>query len=398
VQLVPRDGYLVQEEYRLVISPVHIAAVLKRARTDQLSVLLVHTHPFAEQALFSKVDHACEHELVPVVFRRVPQGPHGFVLLAGNAVDAHLFRTAERSESVQSVREMGDGETARSANDSLWSATLDRNVRAFGIDGQRRVAALNVAVVGAGGTGSVVAQQLAYLGVRRFVLLDPDHVERTNLNRLVGATLADVGRSKVDVVAENIRRIIPEASVVALQGSVLARRDAIALLDTDFIFGCTDTHGSRAVLNQIAYQYYIPTIDLGVRIAAANGRIESISGRVQLLQPGIACVVCQGLLDAELVRRDLLSDDERRRDTYILNDAEPQPAVISINSTVASLAVTMFLSVVAGVPVRARHQIYRGEEGVVRRVVSDPDPECIVCSARGALARGDAWPLPWRLS
>jgi len=52
-----------------------------------------------------------------------------------------------------------------------------------------------VGVIGLGGGGSHIAQQLAHLGVSNFVLVDPDHVEETNLNRLVGATKKDVARA-----------------------------------------------------------------------------------------------------------------------------------------------------------------------------------------------------------
>jgi len=60
--------------------------------------------------------------------------------------------------------------------------------------------------------------------------------------------------------------------------------------------------------------------------------------------------------------------------------------VVSLNSTVASLAVTMFASAVTGLPDRARHQIIRFETGVVRAIGGEQAPECVVCSRAGALA------------
>jgi len=168
------------------------------------------------------------------------------------------------------------------------------------------------------------------------------------------------------------------------------------LLNVDFIMCCTDTQGSRAVINQIAYQYLIPAIDIGVRIDALAGEVKSVSGRVQMLAPGLACLVCQSLLDPEVVRHDLLSEEERQRDPYIVGAQEPQPSVISLNGTVSSLAVTMFLAATLGVPLEARHQIYIADRGVVRAVASSPLPDCVVCSLRGSLARGDLWNLPWR--
>jgi molybdopterin/thiamine biosynthesis adenylyltransferase len=67
----------------------------------------------------------------------------------------------------------------------------DRQIRAFGHDGQRRLGAATAAVVGAGGIGSLLVQGLAHLGVGRLIVIDPDRVEPSNLNRLAGATAAD---------------------------------------------------------------------------------------------------------------------------------------------------------------------------------------------------------------
>src|SRR5205814_1835798 len=129
----------------------------------------------------------------------------------------------------------------------------DRQVRAFGLDGQKTLATLTVAIVGLGGTGSVVAQQLAHLGVHAFVLIDPDIVEATNLNRLVGAVPGNVGTPKVAVAARLISAINPGASVTEVVGDVADEETAQLLTKVDFVFGCTDSMASRAVMNQLAY-------------------------------------------------------------------------------------------------------------------------------------------------
>jgi molybdopterin/thiamine biosynthesis adenylyltransferase len=278
------------------------------------------------------------------------------------------------------------------------SNQFDRSVRAFGAEGQATLASLRVGIIGLGGIGSIVAEQLAHLGIRNILLLDPDSLEETNLNRVVGASRKNIGRPKVEVARELIQRINPEIESTPIVGDVLMSGDARQLLSCDFLFCCTDSHGSRAVINQIAYQYVIPTIDLGVRIQARSGKVESVTGRIQMLAPGLPCLVCQNLLDPEEVRRDLLSEEARVRDPYIVGAAEPQPAVISLNGSVASLGVTMMLSAVVGLPVPARHQLVLFNRGVVRAATSDPSPQCIICSVSGMLARGDTWAMAGRPS
>jgi len=92
-----------------------------------------------------------------------------------------------------------------------------------------------------------------------------------------------------------------------------------------------------------------------------------------------------------------MTEEERKRDPYVVGIAIPQPAVISLNGTVASLGVTMMLAAVTGFPSAARYQVFQGERGVVRAVVATPVAGCVTCSYRGALARGDLWSMPWRL-
>jgi hypothetical protein len=84
---------------------------------------------------------------------------------------------------------------------------------------------------------------------------------------------------------------------------------------------------------------------------------------------------------------------ERQADPYIQGERQPAPAVMSLNSTVTSLAITMMLSVVTGIPVRARHVLYNGIASTLRVVRAQPKTDCYICSRSGSFARGDSWPL-----
>lgn len=107
------------------------------------------------------------------------------------------------------------------------------------------------------------------------------------------------------------------------------------------------------------YQYLVPTIDVGVSITVGPTGVTHITGRVQMLAPGLPCLTCTGALDGEQIRRELLNPEQRAADRYMQGVNEPQPAVVSINSTMSSLAVT---PVSAG----ARFQMYDGVRGTVR--------------------------------
>ncbi len=399
---IPSDRYLVREEARLSVSPKVLATVFKRARLEGWTVVLAHSHPFSDQPTFSVADDEGEAIITPSMFERAPGRPHAWIVLGRTGSEARV-RTDPLHPAIpiDSIQEVGPTTTIEgSARLQLSAGSLaehDRSVRALGEESIAVLRRLRVGIVGVGGIGSIVAEQLAYLGVGHLALMDDDRLEETNLNRVVGTTRADVGKPKVQVIASHVTRVRPEIDVQSYPESVLQRASAKRLLDCDLAFCCTDSQGSRAVLNQLAYQYLVPVIDLGVRIDVVDRRVTRITGRAQLLAPGLACLTCHKTLDSEEVRRDLMTEEERKRDPYVVGIAIPQPAVISLNGTVASLGVTMMLAAVTGFPSAARYQVFQGERGVVRAVVATPVAGCVTCSYRGALARGDLWSMPWRL-
>ena len=394
---VPQEFYIEQRPDRLTIDPIFLARTFKRAKSEESSVFLAHTHPFSRWPQFSPVDDDGEARLIPAIFARLNNRPHGSLVLGEEGFSARLYSTPQRVAPVDSMVLVGR-ELRRETKDERSMPVYDmhdRNVRAFG-QGQQKLQRMSVGIVGLGGIGSLVVEQLAHLGVGSLVLIDFDTLESTNLNRVVGARPDLVGMPKVRVAEQLINKINPTISVQAVANSVLKEATTRQLLDCDLIFCCTDSHGSRAVVNQMSYQYLIPVIDTGVRIDARNGKIASMAGRVQMLAPDLPCLLCSNLLDSEEIRRDFLTDTQRKADPYITGYSEPQPAVVSINGVVASLAVTMFLSIAVGIPSPGRHLLYLVGQSTVRRVGNERSRDCVVCSARGAYARADDWQMIWQ--
>ena len=386
---VPADEhYAERSPVSAVLAPDYVASLGKLAARDRRSLIFVHSHPGSDPPHFSRIDDQGEARLESFLAVRAPGTVHGAVVVSSGGWSARRLGTTipMRIVSVGSqLQTLFDGESVGDAA----SLVFDRQVRALGAAGQKRLQSLCVGIVGLGGTGSIAAEQLAHLGVRNFVLLDPDRLETTNLNRVVGAVAADVGRSKTDVAADLIGRIAPAAEVQQVLGDVTRTPVARQLRGADFIFSCTDSHGSRAVIQQIAYQYLIPCVDMGSVIAASDGQIRGVHGRAQALAPGLPCFTCCELLDAEEVRRDMMNDQERSRDPYIQGAHEPAPSVISINGTVTSIAMTMFLAMTVGVPSNGRHVLYDARVPSLRTVSFARNPNCYICSSRGVLARGD---------
>lgn len=393
--LAPPEAYQERSGDHIVLRPEYLAQVYKVARTTKRSVFTAHTHPWHGPVHPSRVDIAGEQASLPTLFRLVPNLPHGRLIFGRTETHCALYGPDEEVR----VWTAGSCLSELSAPDALDDdIRYQRQMLAFGAAGQQKLRRVRVVIVGLGGTGSQVAQNLAYLGVKEFELVDPDQVDTTNLNRLVGALPTDVGLPKVVVTRRMIKAINPETVVEARSQSVLLNSVARSLSDADAIFCCTDSHGSRAVLTQLAYQYLVPVFDLGIVIEGADGRVKDVYGRVQMLSPGLPCLVCAHVLDPARVRRDLMNEFERQRDPYIIGGHVPQPAVVTLNATVAALASTMFLAALTELPFHARYELYRARSGTVRAVQATAEPDCVVCSNAGALGRGDSWPLPGRLS
>lgn len=391
---VPEDAYEHRDCLSAVLKPSFLVEVANRSRVTGMAVIAIHTHPASiGHPRFSSIDDAGEAELSAYFARRAAAVPHVALVIGPEACRSRLLGHEDEVEVWEVGRDlMLHSPLADLADDERD----DRQVRAFGAPGQRMVRRLRIAVIGAGGTGSIECQQLAHLGAVWITVIDPDLVEETNLNRLVGSIPSDVGRPKVEVAARMIRAINPQATVIPLRADIVDEDVARLIATFDFVLLCTDSHASRAVVNQAAYQFLVPVIDMGVSITVADGVVTHITGRVQMLAPGLPCLTCSNALNSEAIRREMLTPEQRAADPYVQGVREPQPAVLSINSTVSSLAMTMMLGAVTPIPVKPRYQVYDGIRGRVKEMAVAVQPHCVVCSPMGAIVKGPTWDLPVR--
>jgi molybdopterin/thiamine biosynthesis adenylyltransferase len=394
VKVAQADEYIERSAHHVLMRGDWVLNALVHAQRTGMGAVFIHSHPHQEVPAFSRRDDEIEARLAQLLGARAPGRTHlSLVIASGGAACRGLGNFSPFEVWTVGAR-LQRRDRATAAATAWTGGFFDRQVRALGEAGQDILASLRVAVVGLGGTGSMTAQQLAYLGCRDFILMDPQTLEDTNLNRVVGAYPGDEGEPKVDVAARMIRAIRPDANIQALKEDVCDRSSAERLRGVDIILACTDSQGSRAVINRIAYQYLIPAIDMGTQIRARDTG-TGLYGRVQLLAPGLPCLHCHEALNNEAVRLDLLSAEARAQDPYDMPDVK-QPAVISINGVSVSLAVTMLLQTVTPLAGSARSLRYEGVEARVKEVRVSPQPRCPDCAPRFC-GQGDALPLLARL-
>lgn len=140
-----------------------------------------------------------------------------------------------------------------------------------------RLRAARVLVVGTGGVGSWAAEVLARSGVGALVLVDPDVVEASDLNRQLPALTSTLGRPKVDVLAERLRQAAPTCQITAVRG-VWREGPHASLLDPrpDAILDCIDTVTDKVHLLHTAVTSGIPVFSA----MGAGGRLDPTRVRV----------------------------------------------------------------------------------------------------------------------
>lgn len=130
----------------------------------------------------------------------------------------------------------------------------------IGIDGQSKLMASHVLIVGAGGLGSPAALYLGSAGVGRITVVDDDRVDATNLQRQIAHTMGRIGEFKSDSVLQAIAALNPDVQVNAV-----TQRAGDALLDqlvpeADVVLDCTDNFKTRHAINRACVKHCKPLV------------------------------------------------------------------------------------------------------------------------------------------
>jgi len=149
---------------------------------------------------------------------------------------------------------------------------------------QPRVSAARVLVIGAGALGNEVVKNLALLGVGHVVVVDDDHIERSNLSRSVLFRAADEGRPKAECAARTARDIYPDIDVRALVDDVIGGVGLGLFHWADVVIGAVDNREARVFVNAACARLGRPWLD---------GGIEVLQGIVRgFAPPETACYEC----------------------------------------------------------------------------------------------------------
>jgi hypothetical protein len=323
-----------------------VASLASRASDLGLAYVALHSHPTSKTRVGLSPDDRKGHgrlfpHLVDLIARPVVGIALGEVSAAGE-----VFHPNGAVMQLDEVRVIGDALTILRPNPVHETRAEDRysrQARLFGDRGQSILSELHVGVIGAGGGGSMLVEQLTHLGIGQMTVVDFDRVEKSNLSRIVGANDNDVRlrRRKVSVAARHARQIDRRVNVSSICGDIRDEYTVDKLLDCDFLFLASDTMTSRVVVNAIAHRFLIPVIQIGAKVERAGDELE-IYTAVRPVFPDHGCLDCAGVIDPMQLQREGLSDEDKAAQNYLGLPEIIDPSVISLNGISASLAVTTF--------------------------------------------------------
>lgn len=404
---VPQAAYNEQSPHHMLIGSEGYVGALGAAEADDAVPIWFHTHPGKDGVpLPSKHDRQVDRDIADL-----------FQLRSGSGIYATLIASPRGENFVFSGELTPEGEATTSI-DRVWivgerwrliqnfareasapDAIFDRNVRAFGPDIQGVVGDLRVAIVGSGGTGSAVAEQLVRLGVRHLLLIDNDKLSASNVTRVYGSTPGNVGQAKVDVLRAHLRRIAPDLVSSTIDGMTTVKSVAKALRAVDLVFGCTDDNAGRLVLSRLSTFLLTPVIDVGVLLSSdRSGTLTGIDGRITTLTPGAGCLVCRNRVDMARAAAEIRTPEERQKladEGYAPALGQVEPAVVAFTTAVAAAAVNELLDRLIGYgpPERPTETLLRLHEREISTNRAEPHGGHYCHPGAGKWGAGDEEPF-----
>jgi molybdopterin/thiamine biosynthesis adenylyltransferase len=385
--------------------------VIRKARDSNQCFILVHCHPKGE-AKYSEIDDLNEPELLEYAYKRIDDKIHGSLLFTNHKTFIGRIYLPHGGEfkRVSKLRIVGNRfeliHPIDATDTTINTEILDRNIRAFGTDLQTTLQDINIGVVGCGGTGTAVVEELCRLGVGRITLVDNGDFEDTNITRMHGSSLSDIGIPKVYIMERMFNDIGLGKQIIPIYEKLDNKETVMKLRDCDLIFCCLDfTHYSRSILNQLCLYYYIPLIDMGIAFDSRDGLMYDILGRIDVVTPNQSCLFCRGVINPSMVAAEVMDTEEYARlkaEGYAPELKDDNVQAIPYNTLIASYAVIEMIQLLTNFKGKtAYHTVFMFirnkflSEGITGAKLK----KSCYCNSSEVLGRGDVEPflyLTWK--
>jgi hypothetical protein len=313
----------------------------RSAERKELAIGVIHSHPqgcwTSPSALDDDMDGYYSKEFMAysggfpycsLIFQRDSDGRFSFtgrVFDRGEWLPVREMLTVgfpiER-KAAENVPLLEKADDATPGNEESTTARLES---LFQQKGKERLTRSTIGVIGCSGTGSPAIHVLARARVGNFVVVDPQRLGRSNLERQHGSVFADLCGDEMPYKVELMRRLIleinPQARVTAIVGNVLDEDVLHELLRCDLLLGCSDTQHARVMLSDVAKHYLLPSIDVGVLMEGKDGNLSSQLIEFFQFAPDLPCAFCCGRIDAGKLAEELMSQEDMNRRIAAAEDA-----------------------------------------------------------------------------
>jgi proteasome lid subunit RPN8/RPN11 len=354
VIVVPHDACRTRRADALTWPGNYIEEAIDRAEAEDLTVVLIHSHPGGLFA-FSSMDNESDQLVLPSLLQSHGAFHASAIMTPDGAVRCRCYAKDMVPHKIELV-------TAAGHDLMYWwdcHAEVGRRTRrpmAFTSDMTRELGRLTAAVIGVSGTGSITAEQCCRLGFGRTKLIDFDRLELRNLNRILNANLRDakLRRFKVEAFAEAVAGYRGKGFAEPIPLSIMTREAVIAAGQADVLFCNVDSQEGRQISDLIAAAYLIPLFDAGVVIPVRNAgdvpAIADVCGRVDYVQPGRSSLQDRGVYTPEGLRAEYLraaAPDAHRHEIeagYVPGIVDEAPAVITLNMRASAACMNEFIA------------------------------------------------------
>lgn len=228
-----------------------------------------------------------------------------------------------------------------------------------GVDGQARISAASVLIVGAGGLGCPVGLYLGAAGVGHLSIADGDTVDLTNLQRQIGHASAAIGDNKADSLARSILAINPEIEVKPLREALSghALREAVAAVD--LVVDASDNFATRHAVNRACVQLNKPLV---------SGAAIGFSGQLAVFDSGRAASPCYHCLFPDH------ADEAELR----CAEAGVFSPLVGVIGAMQAMEALKYLAQV-GTPMIGKLLLWDGLQADARVMKVPRDPACPIC-------------------
>ena len=336
---VDDEDYINDEEVGARINATAIRKAMQKSLDIGCGIFHVHLHKQTGKPSMSWTD---EDGIPPMVesFANVSKDQcHGLMILSMDALYVEV-KVPECQQYLQPDLITIVGYPSKfyflDKKKTIESEVYDRQ-SFLGSNSQHLFEKINVGIVGYGGGGSHIGQQLAHLGFVHQTIFDDDIIEDSNLNRLVGAWKEDIKKrlNKIQIAKRTIGNILPGANITGVASRWQLDPEKLQLCD--IVVGGVDSYAERQQLEAECRRYLIPYIDIGMDVHKIDKSV-SMSGQIILSMPGFSCMTCLGYL----------TDDKLAKEAAKYGAVGGRPQVVWPNGILASTAVGLVVDLVTG--------------------------------------------------